>query len=343
MDAGSGASVRAGQLVTAGAEVTALVTRSNFRVELSPRSVAEFEPSGSFHLLRGSALMDSREEASMRTTNAKVEFAGKVLVSYDHKETSSSVFVLAGEARLANPHQADSTLRLPRFRGATLVVADLIPQLIRQLDVGAVDSWLAGYSWPGASRKAMLRSMPGEAITVKAEVPPHLESAKLEDYFSSIDTADEQHQPDYYEKKFGDPDKVLAEQNSRKGAGKVLSPEEAALISLPKNKIDLGFELGPEFLSAEQKQKELETLGRKPKAGRSPASTAKAPKKARKATARSVAQAGGDTGVNLVLERLRQLEPGKGPETEAPAAYRGPASAPVPVVPDPVYDYSRNF
>ncbi len=342
MDAKRGIGLRSGELVTAGAENMILVNRNNFRAELSPRSVAEFDESGAFHLLRGSAEVESRAETSMRTTNAKVEFIGKVLVSFDPKETSSSVFVLAGEARLVNPHQENSTLRIAHFHGATLVVGEVIPQLVRQLDVGAVDSWLKGYSWPEASRQAILRNMPGTVISANTEVPSHLEETKIEDYFSSIDVADEQHQPDYYEKKFGDPDKVLAEQNSKKSGSKALSPEEAALISLPKTQIDLGFELGPEFLTAEQKQKEVAAVEGKPAVRRNLASVSPNSKAMKRKKNKPVVDQG-DPDVSLVLERLRQVEAGKPMISGAPKAIRAPAAVSEPAVPDPVYDYSQNF
>ena len=157
---------------------------------------------------------------------------------------------------------------------------------------------------------------------------------RSEDYFSSIDTADEFHQPDYYDRKFDDPDKVVAEQNSQQGAGKILSPEEAALISLPKTQIDHGFELGPEVLSADQKVKEMAKTEASPVKKRAPASLPKATKVAKKAR---VAEPVGDPEVNVVLERLRRAH-AAGAETS-----RSPSSMAEPVVPDPVYDYSQNF
>lgn len=341
MDAEHARSVHAGELITAGAETMTLVGRSNLRVEISPRSVGEFDEAGAFRLLRGSAVVEHSSEASVRTPGAKVEFVGKAIVSYDHAEKSSSAFVLEGEARMVNPHRQDSSLKLARFRGATLVVGDVIPQLVRQLDIGGVNGWLSGFSWPAARRQALLRNMPGEAISSRAEEPAHLQSVKIEDYFSSIDTADEQQQPDYYERKFDDPDKVVAEANSKQGAGKVLSPEEAALISLPKTQIDLGFELGPEFLTADQKAAELRQLQPKAAVTRGPASVTqikpKAVKKEKKAADR------GDPDVNLVLERLRQVRSGNASFSQAPAPSRAPAAVREQVVPDPVYDYSQNF
>jgi hypothetical protein len=224
-------------------------------------------------------------------------------------------------------------------------VGGVVPQLVRQLDVGTVNSWLKGYSWPDSRREALLKNMPGQTISAKEEIPHHLQEAKLEDYFSSIDTADELHQPDYYDKKFDDPDKVVAEQNSVAGAGKVLSPEEAALISLPKNQINLDFDLAPEFLTAEQKQQEVSRVepksakGRRGLASVSPA--AKATPKAKKKVAAEIDQ--GDPDVGLVLSRLRQVRSDKPVISNRQSGTRAPASVPDSVVPDPVYDYSQNF
>jgi hypothetical protein len=344
MDAQKGRSVRAGELLTAGAEPALYVSRHNQRYELSPRSVAEFDGQGAFRLLRGSAAAESRDETALTTAGSKVEYVGRVLVSYDHQERSTSVFVLDGEARLVNAHREDSSLRLERYHGATLVVGEVVPHLIRQLDVGSVQSWLKGYSWPEERRAALLKGMPGGPVLAEKQAPKYLEDTKIEDYFSSIETADELHQPDYYEKKFDDPDKVVAEQNSKSSAGKTLSPEEAALISLPKTQIDLGFDLGPEFLTADQKAREVAHAGaRLAPARRAPASAlpraVKAPKR------EALAAEAGDPDVNTVLERLRQVRSGnsKAAYSQAPARTRAPSSVPEPVVPDPVYDYSQNF
>jgi hypothetical protein len=341
MDARQGRPVRAGELVTAGAEPWLLVGRKNQRIELAPRAVAELDEHGALRLLRGSAMIDSRDEYSVRTPAARVDFVGKVLVSYDHAEKSSSAFVLEGEGRLVNAHRQDSSVRLQRFRGATLVAGEVLPQLVRQLDVGALDTWLKGYSWPEERRKGFLKEMPSRSVASTDEGPKHLRDAKIEDYFSSIDTADEFHQPDYYERKFDDPDKVVAEQNSMQGGHKALTPEEAALISLPKTQIDLGFELGPEFLSSDQKSKEVRQISQDPPPRRAPASaTVRKVVKTRKVAAEPV----GDPDVNLVLERLRRVKSGNPAISGLPApGARNPSSVPAPVVPDPVYDYSQNF
>ena len=343
MESKTGKAVRATELFTAGAEPATLISRHNQKYELSPRSVVELDGQGALRLLRGSVVAESREEIVIGTAGARVAFLGKALISYDHAEKSTSAFVLEGEARLENAHRTDSSLRLQRFHGATMVVGEVLPQLVRQLDVGSVQGWLAGYSWPTARSKALLRDMPGTTVVALVEeAPKHLEETKIEDYFSSIDTADEFHQPDYYDKKFDDPDKVVAEANSKQGASKPLTPEEAALISLPKTQIDLGFDLGPEFLTAKEKKKELATVDPSAKPVRSPASAPVLAKKMPKQKTAPVQS--GDPEVNYVLERLRQVRTGNSAVSQAPSQReRAPASRTESVVPDPAYDYSQNF
>jgi hypothetical protein len=225
-----------------------------------------------------------------------------------------------------------------------MVVGEVMPRLIRQLDIGGVRTWLAGYAWPEAKMSEFLQALP-EAMAEakpKAEMPG---AHKLEDYFSAIDTADESSQPDYYERKFQDPDHSVAAANAPKVTGpKALTPEEAALISLPTTKIDLGFDLAPEVLSAEQKAREVEGILKKLAhvGDRLPASVKK-PKGHAPASVRKVD--GGDPEINAVLGRLRGIQ-GKDPVIsslpELPKG-RGPSSANGGAVPDPVYDYSQNF
>jgi len=344
MDAIEAKGYRARELIEAGADTKLLVGRSNSRVELSPRSVVEFDDSGALRVLRGSAVVESREEAVVSTPGARVELVGKALVSFDRKEQSTSVFTLEGESRLVNASREDGSVRLHRFRGATLSPGDVLPHTIHQLDVGSVDAWLKGFAWPEGRRQSFLRGMPGELVMAEEATPKHLASVRIEDYFSSIETADEQHQPDYYDKRFGDQDAVVAEQNSKQGPGKMLSPEEAALISLPKTKIDLDFGLGPEFVTVDQKMKEVAMAESFKEPARAPASVK--PKPARVAAKPKARKAAGDPDVSLVLQRLRQVRSG-GPMPSAPAERaeggRAPASVPALAVPDPIYDYSQNF
>lgn len=338
----SGKPVRAGEIFTAADKVVLLIDRSNTRIELAPRAAAEFDDSGQMKLLRGSALVESRAERTLRTSSAQVEFSGRVLVSYDHKERSTSAFVFEGEARMVNPHQADRSLRLERLRGATLEVGGIFPQLIRDLNFAAVESWMKGYAWPEERSRELLKGLPQELSASAKPAATHLQETKLEDYFSSIETADEFSQPDYYEKKFSDPDEVVAEANSKKDGGRTISPEEAALIALPNTKIDLGFEI----LGFEQKAKEVAALrppgSSEKKASRGLASVKPKPKAEPKALPPSD---GLDPEVSEVLERLRGISAKPAVISQVPgnSSSRSPASVPTDVVPDPVYDFSENF
>lgn len=333
--------LRANELIQSGGATMTFVDNNNIQIMLAPHSVAEFRDDG-FHLLRGSASLQSKSEGTARTTSATLNFAGLVILSYDHKERSTSAFVLQGQGRMLNAHDDSQSLRLDRFRGATMVVGEVIPQLIRQLDVGSLDGWLKGYAWPEATRQAWLSEVPDGSLAVKPNVAKHLEEVKLENYFSAIDADDEVQEPDYYERKYADPDKTVAEANSVKEKSVSLKPEEAALISLPSTKIDLGFTMAPEVLTLKEKQSEVIPLPAK-KANRSLASV-KGPKPGSAKAAETV-----DPEISSVLNRLRSLqgqEAAVSPQLEfKPKASdtRGPASVNTDVVPDTVYDYSQNF
>jgi len=344
----TGKAVEAGKIFTAGSSPVILIDKSNTKIELAPFSVTEFDDTGHMKLLRGSALMESRAERSLRTSSAEIDFTGRVLVSYDHKDRSTSTFVLDGEARMVNPHQNDRSLRLERFRGATLEVGGVVPQLIRQLDFASVEGWMKGYAWPEERSREILKSLPKVMNVAKEPAARHLEGTKLEDYFSSIETANEHEQPDYYDRKFLDPDVAVAEANSKK-EGKTMSPEEAALISLPNTRIDLGFEI----IGSEQKAKEVAASRR---GIRAPASTSlpsdvlRDPAQQKGAAPRMGGKKqrstdGLDPEVNEVLERLRSIEAKPPVISKVPSlpSDRRPASSAPGIVPDPVYDYSENF
>jgi len=343
LNAATGRSYGEGEMIEAGAHPLSLVDKKNNKIDLAPLSVAEFGEGGTFRLLRGSAVAEARGESSLRTSAARVDFTGRVAISYDHKESSTSAFVLEGEARVVNAHGEDQSLRLERYRGATMVVGEVMPQLICQLDIGGVRSWLEGYAWAPERVNELLQALPEAMATAPAK--PAATEAKLDEYFSAIDSADENGQPDYYDRKFQDPDHSVAAANQPKATGpKPLTPEEAALIALPSTKIDLGFNLPPEVLSAHDKQKELEHNVRgKPAFGqRLPASVKQVkghgPASVKKPT-------GGDPEIDAVLARLREVR-GKEPVIsslpENPRG-RGPSSTGGTAVPDPVYDYSQNF
>jgi hypothetical protein len=138
---------------------------------------------------------------------------------------------------------------------------------------------------------------------------------------------------------------VVAEAKANKNSGKNLTPEEAALISLPSTKIDLGFDLGPEFITAEQKAREVRKIQPEGKhGGRKLASVDSSAKKARaKSVPAEKPSETGDSEVDQVLVRLRSLAGRDSPAARVPASGRGPASVGAKVIADPVYDYSQNF
>lgn len=335
--------IYAGEIFSVGKDPVSVVDKLNAQIELAPHSVVEFDTDAELKVLRGSALVESRGERSLRTSTAILDFTGKILVSYDHKEKSTSAFVLEGEARMINP-AGENSLRLERWRGATLEIGGVLPQLIRQLDLASLETWMSGYAWPEENRGQMLKGVPAAVNVAEAPAPKHLENAKIEDYFSSIDTGEDSAiQPDYYERKFSDPDTVVAEAKAKKPAvARSMSPEEAALITLPSTKIDLGFEM----LGMKEKADEVSRLGkRSPEPKRSLASVKPKPSKP---APRQEAVSTEKSEVEKVLERLRGLEPRKPVvsgvqerNSRSPASTSGFERA--GIVPDPVYDYSENF
>ena len=341
----SGKSVKEGDLIDAGPHVLALTDRDNRKFELSPHSVASFE-NGGFRLLRGSALAESSRESVLRTGSARIDFVGKVAMSYDFKEHSTSAFVLEGEARMVNPGSETQSLRLERFRGAALEVGEVLPRLIRSLDVGGVKEWLEGYAWPDENVVEMLKGMP-EALAVETpRAASHLATTRLEDYFSAVDGPEELGAPDYYEKKFQDPDQSMAEAKNKKSSGnKSMSPESAALIALPNTGINLGFDLPPEVISADQKEKEVwEAMLKNPPKKRAPASVKPSKRGARGPASVAAKPENGDPTIDAVLARLRKVS-SREPVISGPSAPggRGPSSVNTGSVPDPVYDFSQNF
>jgi hypothetical protein len=336
----SGKPIKANELFNGSSKPEVFVTKTNMRVELAPYSVIEISSEGKLKIMRGSALIETRDQQTLKTSSADVDVLGRSIISYDHKERTTSAFVLNGEARIINPSGKDKSLRLERFQGASLEIHAVMPQLIRQLEIESLDGWLSGYSWPKQKRADMLSGVPDVIDVSGAKVKDHLAEVRLEDYFSSIDTADEFNQPEYYQKKFADPDKVVAEANASKSdATRPLSPEEAALIALPNTKIDIDMEI----LGSADRQKEMvqkasdsESEGRKIASVETP----------KKKTVKPVKKGNGlDPEVNAVLERLRGVK-AKSPvisNSPEPKNGRAPASVSQDAVPDPVYDYSQNF
>ncbi len=343
----SGKAIRAKEIFQAANQTEIFVTRKNLRVELAPFSVVELDEEGDLKLLRGSALFETKVPQTVRTSSATLDIVGRALASYDHKERASSAFVLEGESRISNANGKDKSLRLERFQGASLEIHSVMPQMIRQLDVAALDQWLTGYSWPKNRRTDFFQSIPAKLSVEQNTVKEHLAEVKLEDYFSSIETADEFQQPNYYQQKFADPDQVVAEANAKKAdASRPLSPEEAALIALPNTRIDIDMEI----LGVSQKQLELLKGENEKSAGRSLASESKPKKRVeKKVPAKEVV---GDPDIHAVLERLRAVKSREPVLSNQPSVElrRGPASVGtnavpkgIDAVPDPVYDYSQNF
>ena len=340
LDEADSGPIAAGVIINVGKDSKNLVDRNNNRVELSPASVALFENDGTLKILRGSALLSSPLERMAKTNSAQVEYVGKVIVSYDYKKRSTSAYVIAGQARIINPFDDEHSVRLDRFKGATMETGEVFPELIRQLDFASVDGWLKGYGWSSQKRTELLAGMQKSGIPVKEEKNEHLASNKLEDYFSSIDTADESHQPDYYKKKYTDPDQVMAEENLNKVVKRAMSPEEAALISLPSNKLDLGLDIPTAIVTADEKERELKSSLSN---ARKPASLHKDQKQV--SAAKKPKLEAGDPEVQAVLERIRGAAGGKKSISNKfdSTLSRGPSSVNSGIVADPVVDYSENF
>ena len=336
-----GKPISSAEVITNGKNVYELVAKDNTKIIAAPKSIWEFTEEGYLKLYRGSVLLENNKQTFMRTSGGKVDFRGRSLVSYDAKEKSSSVFVLDGEARLINPADETRSLRLSRFQGATLEVGEVLPQLTRQLELSGLESWMKGYAWPQDKVKELLHGLPEVFAEAAEPAPKHLAETKLEDYFSSIDTADEFSQPNYYEEKFKDPDVAMLEsKNKKEGMG--LSPEDAALISLPNTKIDLGMDI----LTPAKRQEEI-YQSTKPKVAKSRSlASVHAPVKKKPVVTEAQVSDGLDPEVKDVLQRLKEIRPSDPVISGAErfSSPRGPASVPsVNLVPDPVNDYSQNF
>ena len=331
----TGAPVVAGKLLETGSASTNFIDQSNMHIKMAPFSVAEFSPKGEFHLLRGSAVLDTELEKHASTAGAGIGFVGKLILSFDHKEKSTSAFVITGQARLENPFQNDHTVIVDKNHGATMVVGEVYPSLLRQLDLASLDTWLAGYAWSKEDRAGFTQ---GIAALGGTESPKKPETkASLQDYYGTLNVREER--PEYYEKKFGDPDKVMADAAQKKNKEKELTPEEAALISLPSTKVDTDMGIPVEFLSSKERQAEIFKKPEEaaPTPERKIASVAK-PKLVKVAPKKPVSL---EPEVDTVVERLRSIASGNQPAMRAPSSVG--ASPAQSGVPDPVYDFSQNF
>jgi len=329
----NGKSLSVQDLVNAGSEGLEGVSLNDTRFHASPLTMFEFNNAGNPKLFRGLIFVENEKEAMIETTGSKIDFRGSAIVSYDAKIKSTSIFVLSGEARISAQLGENRSLRLERFQGATLEAGESLPSLTRQLGLADLKSWMGGYKVSEAKISQVLEGVPNAIDPKKENLPEHLAKVKLEDYFSSIDVADEHSQPDYYDQKFKDPDIVMLEQSLKQSKRKTLNPEEAAMIALPNTKIDLGFDV---ISVAEQDRERMQA--KEPIVNRKLASVEK--KKVQKVKA---VEQEHDPEVLEILQRLRAIETGEAvissPKRSAPL--REPASA--PLVPDLVYDYSQNF
>lgn len=348
LEEASKAPIKSGMLLTTGSREKNLIDRENMKITLGPQSVAEFNGKGVFRLLRGSAYLEAPTERQFYTVNATVSFAGRLLVSFDHVEKSTSTFVLAGEARVQNPFEQDRTIVISRHQGSSLVTGEVYPNLVRGLDLAQVDEWLKGYHWNTGRRNVFLRDVPkaDELRTLIAEKVQEMKAEEspegrvgqkqnpLSDYFASIyeaPTAPEEHQ----EYQAVEPTKAKVAQ---KDPEVVLSPEHAAIIPLPETQIADSFTevLSQEEALAERKEAPQEMLATRP-VNRKIASLPKA-------RAKPAVEL---TPEDAAILRLRGLQAQSTANTRAPRS-RAPASIASPartttLVPDPVYDLSENF
>ncbi len=339
VEAATGSPLRQGELIVTANTKRQFVDRGNIKIELVPYSVGEFTQEGVFRLLRGGAVLSSTQEKSAATASAGVDFVGTLVLTYDHKERSTSTFVVDGEARVKNPHEQDRTVRLDRGRGATMVLGDVYPSVVRNLGPDQVNDWLKGYSFGTGDRERITEVFRRKPIEVERSLASVKEEKKLEDFFSAV----EEDRPAYYENKFADPDKVVEAQNAeaKVAQSKVIAPEEAAMIALPSTKIDLDLGLPEVFSShwdalAQVRDARKRETTEKAEPQRSPASREE---KSRPAVAKKKLHS--DDDVSAALERLRAVKDGKQSSRTA-APVRAPASIESPVA-DPVYDFSENF
>ena len=258
VDPSNGQPVYVKELVQSKAEPKSLVDSDNFKIEMAPYSVVEFLGDGSVSMLRGSVYVESKKERKILTPASQYEFIGQLVLSYDYKERSSSGFVMQGQARMQNPHQADHSAMLDKNQGATMVVGDVYPTAVRGLDPKKTAEWLTGYGWGEEKKNFFLKGFPAQGVASRSpaleDVSPEKlatkvgdpmitkeqalvgTNTKLEDYFSSIDTGDDK--PHYYEDKLSTTAQLGGDEFKKNQKKKGLDPEDAALIPLPNVRID---------------------------------------------------------------------------------------------------------
>lgn len=229
------------------------IDERNQRVELGPRSSASFAENGDFQLLRGSAILSSKETRETTTANAKITYQGKLIISYDYRERASSGFVLLGSATIQNAETGEGGVALTQNQGASLLSGSFYPSLLRNLDFTQVNSWLERYGWsekhrqeiaeivPSAEKRNRLQAM--EAGGKQSFAKSHF-GRELASYFPIVE--DSSPKPaGKYERNFNSSELRGQAHTSIEAAIhnneeiEILTPEQAAVIVLP----DLG--LGP--------------------------------------------------------------------------------------------------
>ena len=360
MDAAKGTPIEAETLISSHGSKLMLVDQKNIKIEMAPYSVAEFSNEGVFKLLRGSAMLETNEERTAATNSAQIDFSGTMVVTFDHKEKSTSAFVVEGEARLKNPHEPDFSLRLDRGRGASMILGDVYPSLVRDISPAQVDSWLKGYAWEAKDREHFVSAFSsgggrGLAVVANSKKVEEESPVKLEDYFAAIDDD----RPDLYERKFSkdvSADKIVeTAQIERKIASeKTVAPEEAAMISMPTNKINLDLGLPEVFASSDeafadvaaQLKRERRGSEKEPERKLAAVGEARVVSPTKKSKHKERGEAVSDTVARLMeirnarkgAQAVRSGSSGYSPADggRAPAAINSP-------IPDPVYDFSENF
>jgi hypothetical protein len=349
----SQAPVQSGSLLTTGKREKTFIDRDNMQVVLGPQSVGEFGVQGDFRLLRGSAYIESKKERAMRTTNVAVDFIGRILISFDHREKATSCFVLNGEARIKNPFEEQKTIRISRHQGATLVTGDVYPTLVRRTELAKTDEWLKGYFWSQERREIFLRELPSTAnpenlarADTSEAAPSGIKKNPLSDYYSAI--YEERGVPAQHEEYKAVDEGKPGERNVEIVKTEVImSPENAAIIALPDTKIDLGF---VDILSDQEinEEKNASPALRAVPVVEPSRKIASLPSPRRAPAPRTL------SAEEQVLARLRKVGHLESPASPVERASRSPASVSpqqkmppkrqqAGIIPDPVYDLSENF
>lgn len=236
-------------------EVLQVVDRDNIRYELGSGSAAMFDKYSRFRLLRGSVIVDSKGWGTIKTANAQFEHSGKTIISYDYSEKSTSVFVVAGKARLRHETHTDRTQDLRNLEGATITSGDFYPTWLRSLPFNKVNAWLEKYEWPDSVRDSLLSvlrektSLQRKVSSIHKRKDKHEElrmvrdEGATEELYEYFPTAEEGKARELYGEKFTSSELRGKEHNAVERAVldqdhiEFLRPEEAASMIMPKMEI----------------------------------------------------------------------------------------------------------